>query len=317
MDNIIFSINAVAPVFVIILIGIVLKALNVVNQNFVKTSTQVVFKVALPVMIFRSVSKTRFESLFNTDILSLVIYSAIAILTIFLYTFAISKVVIKDKKSVGAFVQGSFRSNFVIIGYPLLTNIFGDEGLAKGVLLTAFMMPIFNILAVFILSYSSSDNKKTTIKDITLKIIKNPLIIAIGISVIFSYLRIELPTFAEKTVDYLANLATPLALLGIGAFVSIDKAKKSLKKAVIASSLKIIINPLVFVTIAYLIGFRGDRLGVLLVLFASPTAISSFVMAEAMDNDGDLAANIIILTTLFAVVTVFLGVLVLKTIGGI
>ena len=317
MSNIIFSVNAVAPIFLIILLGMVLKKLNIVNDNFVKISTKVVFKVGLPVMIFRSVSKTNFSELFNGDIFSLVLFSVCGILAIFVYASIIAKFFIENRVSRGAFIQGVFRSNFVIIGYPLIQNIFGDSGLSKGVLLTAFMMPIFNILAVIILSYTSDSGSGKGIKEVILNIVKNPLIIAIAISLVFSYFEVNLPTFVDKTIDYLATLATPLALLGIGSFFSIEKAKKSLAKATLATLMKLVINPAIFVTIAYYIGFRGDKLGVLLVLFASPTAISSFVMAEAMDNDGDLAANIIILTTLFAVLTIFVGVFILKSIGAI
>ena len=239
----------------------------------------------------------------------------LGILITFIASYLFSKSVIKQKVSRGAFVQGAFRSNYVIIGYPLILNMFGETGIAKAAVLTAFMMPIFNVLAVIILSITSDNEMANDKKKIILNIIKNPLIIAIFISLFFSYFQIKLPTFANQTIDYLAQLSMPLALLGIGSFFSFEKMKDCFSNALLASIIKIVINPLIFVSIAYFIGFRGDNLGVLFVLFGSPTSISSFIMAEAMDNDSDLAANIIIITTMGAIFTIFMGVYILKSIG--
>jgi predicted permease len=152
---------------------------------------------------------------------------------------------------------------------------------------------------------------------IIMNIIKNPFIIAIVLALPFSYFHISLPEIALKTIDYLSSLAIPVALLSMGGSFNFSAARKNLCLGLTASFLKIIASPLIFTLLAYFLGFRNAELGVLFFLFATPTALTSYIMARAMGSDSDLAANIIMITTLGSMFTILLGVYALKTLGAI
>lgn len=315
MEQILFSINAVLPIFLIILLGYILKHFGLIHEAFVKQATKIVFKVSLPCMVFQSVSGVRIDELFSTDMIALATFSIIASLIIFLLATLLSMKLLKEPLSRGSFIQGIFRSNFVIIGYPLILNLFGDSGLAKAALLTAFIMPLFNILAVIALTIFVPKKDNHIIKGTLLQIIKNPLIIAIFLALIFAGFEWQLPIFLNQTLNYSGQLALPLSLMCIGAFFSWERVKPSFSSALVVTGLKMVIHPILLVIIAYYLGFSGEYLGIIFILFASPTAVSSFAMAEGMENDSQLAAAIIIMTTGCAVFSIFIGVNVLTSLG--
>lgn len=314
-QNLLFSFNAVIPVFLLITIGLILKRTNLINESFSSGSNKIVFNVALPAMIFDSIYKADFRSVFDPQLIlfsvsgTIIQVAVIGIAATFLIT---------NKQSVGAFVQGSFRSNFVIIGLPLIKNLSGSlgmEAVGKSALVVSFIMPLYNILAVIILSYSAVDKSSSWKRNLFTDILKNPLIISVILALPFSLWGIRLPLFIEKTISSVAAIAVPLALIDIGANFSFAFFIGNFRLAAIASLLKIAISPIIFTTAAYMAGFSGANLGVLYILFASPTAIASYIMAKNMKNDSVLAANIVLISTTGSLLTIFLGIFILKTIG--
>lgn len=309
MDNIVFTINGVLPIFLVILIGYILKRFKLINDEFVKKSTKIVFKVSLPCMIFQSVSGVNTKELFSTEIINLILFLFITNIVLFLLSILLAKRIVVDLRAKGPFVQGIVRTNFVIIGYSLIMNLFGDIALAKAALLTAFLVPMYNIMAVIALTiFLPKEKSQNNVKITLVNLAKNPLIISIFVGLVFASLHIELPVFIHNTIEYTGTLTLPLSLICIGAFFSWDKVKDNFNYALIVTFLKTIVNPLIILTIAYFLGFRGDNLGIILISFASPTAISSFAMSDAMDNDSQLAAAIIILTTAFSIISIIVGI---------
>jgi malonate transporter len=315
MENLLFSINSVVPIFVMVFFGILFKKRGIINDNFTSVSSDIVFKIALPALLFKDVASTDLKSVFD---IKLILFSLVGTIILFFVLCAICPLFIDCSRTKGAFIQGVFRSNYAILGIPLAYNIFGQAGLTKSAILMAFVIPVYNVLAVIILTVTS--NNTTSInnkKDILINIISNPLIISIVAALPFSYLQIQLPQIVVKVIDYFSALAIPLALLGIGGSFTFNSIKKNFSLGLFATVLKIVVVPAVFTTLAFYMGFRGIELGVLFILFASPTAVSSFIMAKAMDSNSGLAANIILMTTLGSVFTIFLGVYILKTVGAI
>lgn len=309
MDNIVFTINGVLPIFLVILIGYILKRFKLINDEFVKKSTKIVFKVSLPCMIFQSVSGVNTKELFSTEIINLILFLFMTNIVLFLLSILLAKRIVVDLRAKGPFVQGIVRTNFVIIGYSLIMNLFGDIALAKAALLTAFLVPMYNIMAVIALTiFLPKEKSQNNVKITLVNLAKNPLIISIFVGLVFASLHIELPVFIHNTIEYTGTLTLPLSLICIGAFFSWDKVKDNFNYALIVTFLKTIVNPLIILTIAYFLGFRGDNLGIILISFASPTAISSFAMSDAMDNDSQLAAAIIILTTAFSIISIIVGI---------
>ena len=312
MQNFILIAGLVVPVFLIIALGYLLKILGIINDNFVSISSKVVFTISLPALIFTEVSKISLSEALDIKMLAFV-YGGIIIS--FILVWIISLPLVKEGKNKGAFIQGSFRSNFAIIGLALISNIFGSQKLGKASLLLAFIIPAFNILSVIALTVPNrKENQLSAIRTIV-EILKNPLIIAVILAIPFSYYGWKLPDVIFTTVDYLAALSFPLALLGIGGFLNFKEIKKASSIAVFSTILKIVLIPLAACFTAYELNFPAGDMGIIFIFFACPTAIASFIMAEAMGSNGKLAGNIVLMTTLGSVITITIGLFILKQNG--
>ncbi|MBD3275375.1 MAG: AEC family transporter [Candidatus Marinimicrobia bacterium] len=309
MQHLAFTLSVVAPVFLIVGLGYVLKSLGVINRNFVTVSTQIVFLVSLPILIFLELSVVDFRQAFDIRAIGF-IYAGT--LVFFGVIWLLAGKFIPDGRDRGAFIQGSFRGNFAIIGLALISNMFGSEGLSRASLMLAFIIPLYNVLAVIALAVPNRDEKELELAGTLLEILKNPLIIAVIISVGYSLTGWGLHPLINNTAEYLARIALPLALLGIGGSLNFQQMREASVMAILSAGIKLIVIPAGLTYGAFLLGFRGLLLGVLFILFACPTAISSFVMAEAMDSNGDLAGNIVLWTTLTSVVTITIGLIILQ-----
>jgi len=302
----------VAPVFLIVAVGYILKWRGIINDNFITVSSRVVFTVAIPSLIFSQLSAIDFSRVF--DVYLILFVYALTMLT-FIISWVVSLFITKDRIDRGAFIQGSFRGNYAIIGLALILSALGKDALAKGSIVLAFTIPLYNILAVLVLSFYSQKDEKPDWGKTLFHIATNPLIIAILLSLPFSYLKIQLHPVITSTIQYIAVLTLPLALLGIGGYLNFSELKKASANAFLSSGLKIIVFPLLGTFAAYLAGYRGDELGIMFILFGCPTAIASFVMAEAMGSNGRLAGSIVLLTTLGSIATISLGLFILKQNG--
>jgi len=309
VQNLIVVAGLVAPVFLIVALGYFLKKLGMINDNFVKLSSRIVFSVSLPALIFIEIAKTDLSRILNLELIG---FSYIGTLLTFFFVWLISIPAVKTATDRTVFIQGSFRGNFAVIGLALIANVYGVNNLGKASLLLAFTIPLYNTLSVIALTVPLRKERQMNVGHTIFEIVRNPLILAVIFSLPFSYFKIELPFIVDRTINYLAALALPLALLGIGGFMNFTEIKKGFKLSVFSSALKLIFFPLVMTYGAYLFGFRGYDLGILFIMFACPTAIASFIMAEAMGSNSKLAANILLMTTLASLITITAGLFILK-----
>ena len=324
MDNFIFSINATVPIFLVIILGYILKRLKIINKAFVDTANKYVFKVALPVMLFKDLAFSEVIADINGKF---IIFCIAVTITMFMLAWFLSYALLKDKTMVGAFAQGSVRSSAAILGVAFVENICGDSGMAP--LMIASAVPFFNVLSVVILTFSaeynnsndsSSSGKDKIKKDIikSLKgIITNPIIIGIFSGLIFAASRLPMPIIPMKTINLISVTATPIALIAIGGGFEFKLALTRIKPAIVASLIKLCILPIVFLPLALICGFRNSELVAILIMLASPTTVSCFIMAKEMDNDEVLTSNIVVLTTIFSSVTLTIWIFILKTMGYI
>jgi predicted permease len=295
IDNIIFTANTVAPVFLIIALGFFLKKIKIINEQFVTITSKFVFNVSLPALIF--------IKLHDIDL------STVIDVTQIIYIYA------GTLKDLSVFVQGAYRSNYAIVGLAIISNLFGDAGLGKASIILAFILPLYNILAVVILTVPMRKARKHNIKGTFTEIISNPLIIAVIIALPFSLFKIELPTMIFSSGNFLADVALPLALVGIGGSLNIENIKKASGLAFTSSAIKLIGLPVVLTLGAYLAGFRNIDLGIMFVLFSCPTAIVSFIMAEAMGCNSRLAGNIVVISTIGSVITISTAIIILRSVN--
>lgn len=310
MENLKLSFEIIAPLLILMLLGGFLRKIQVFDDSTVKKMNASIFKVLLPTLIFYNLYNS---SVADIKDIGTALYATVVIFCAFLLSGVIVSLVEKDNAKRGAMVQGMCRSNFVIFGVPLCVSICGEWIAGKISVAVAIVVPLLNVLSVIVLEFFRGG--KPSFKKMLKGIVTNPLIIASILGIIVLISGIKLPVFAEKSVRDVAKIATPLALILLGASVNLRSVKGNLKQLIIAVSGKLIIIPLAGITIATLLGMRGGDIALLIAALASPTAVSSYPMALQMDSDGDLAAQIVAFNTAICIVTVFLWVFILKQIN--
>lgn len=311
LDNFIFSVNATLPVFLVIVMGMLLNKIGLFPESYAAMTDKLVFKAALPVLLFKDIAAMDFRQDFDVKF---VFFCMAATVCMFLGVWALSALFIRDKSIIGSFVQGSARGSAAILGVALAENIYGSSGLAPLMILSA--VPLFNVLSVIILTiHAQGEHKKINIGAILKSIITNPIILGILAGIPFSVFNIQLPLLITKTVGSISSVATPMALLSIGASFSLSGAKKKLIPSIIACIIKLFILPLIFLPIAVVAGFKGAALVAIFVMLGSPTTVTCYIMSKNMGNDHVLSSNIIMLATLFSSISVTFWVFIMKAMG--
>ena len=311
MSNLIYSINATLPIFLLIILGKVLKTTKTINAAFNKKADRYVFRIALPALLFSDLTENNVGSAFDGKYVlfcfSVTIFS-IAVL------WGLTEKFMKNEEQKGAFIQGSYRSSAAILGLAFINNMYDSVGMAP--LMIIGCVPLYNIFAVIILTLKGDNGgKKPNMKETFINVMKNPILLSILIALPFALLNLHFPSFVNKAIGSFANTATPLALISIGASFEGKKALKKMKPTLLASFIKLILLAGLFLPLAVFFGYRNQELMALLVMLGSPTTVSSYIMAKNTGNDGILTSSIIVLTTLLSSLTLTLWIFVLKSFG--
>lgn len=311
MSNLIYSINATLHIFLLIILGKVLKTTKIINDEFTKTADRYVFRIALPALLFSDLTENNVGSAFDGKYVlfcfSVTIFS-IAVL------WGLTEKFMKNEEQKGAFIQGSYRSSAAILGLAFINNMYDSVGMAP--LMIIGCVPLYNIFAVIILTLKGDNGgKKPNMKETFINVMKNPILLSILIALPFALLNLHFPSFVNKAIGSVANTATPLALISIGASFEGKKALKKMKPTLLASFIKLILLAGLFLPLAVFFGYRNQELMALLVMLGSPTTVSSYIMAKNTGNDGILTSSIIVLTTLLSSLTLTLWIFVLKSFG--
>lgn len=309
MDSFLFSINVTAPVFLIILLGYVLMRIGLFTKSFTDVADKYVFKVALPVLLFRDIATADLRQDFQ---LSFVLFCIIGTTVMFWGVYLLARGFLKDKSLVGAFSQAAARGSAAILGIAFVQNIYGNPGLTPLMIVAA--VPLFNIYSVLILTFSSQDGSgEGQFKKACVNVAKNPIILGILAGVPFSLLDIELPTILMDTITSVGGTATPIALLVVGASFQTGTALSKLKPALWATAIKLVFLPLLFLPVAVWLGFTGSELIATLILVGSPTTVTCYIMAKNMGNDAMLSSSVVVLATLFSSVTLTFWIFLLRS----
>ena len=314
MENFIYSINVTMPIFLVMVIGYILKQIGMLNDNFVTVANKFNFKVTLPFMLFKDIAGVDIKAVFD---IKYVLFCAIVSTICFWVVWGTAKLLVRDKTIRGAFVQSSFRGSAAVMGLAFIQNIYGSS--AMGPLMIVSAVPLYNIFSVIVLTFEANDStgidKKAKIRQAGINICKNPIILSILAGLIVGLLGIQFPTLVNKTVSNVAQMATPLALITIGAGFEGRKALAKIAPTMAASMIKLVLQPLVFLPVAAWMGFSGEKMIAILIMLASPTTPSCYIMAKSMNNDEVLTASVIVTTTLMAAFTLTGWIFLLKTLG--
>lgn len=315
MENFLLALNVVLPMFFTMSLGVILRKLKWVDENSLNIMNKLIFKVFMSTLLFLNIYNIGDLSVLSADNLKLLAYTFIIILVILFLAWLFYAFKIKDRKKLSVLIQGVYRGNFILFGLAIADSLYGKEGLGVVSILTIITIPTFNTLAVIILEYYSG--KEISIKKLFKQVLKNPLILASIIGVIFIVFKITIPKPIHKTLVDISKIATPLAFIVLGGELKFGNMLKNIKYLISVNILRLIVNPIITLGVGRLLGFDGAEIVALLALSACPTAVSSFTMAKEMGADGDLAGEIVATTSIFSILTIFCWVLLLKNIAWI
>lgn len=310
-NDFLFSINATLPVFGVMVLGFLLRKGGFLTHGFCQVANKLVFHLCLPAMLLRQIAAIRGGSLPDTAFL---LYAFCFTLLSTLLVWGFSRVVLRDKTQVGAFAQGAFRGNTALLGSVLLQSICGSQTYTPLIILAA--VPLYNVLSVIVLSLEAGGGGKldrTKLLDALKKVGKNPILWGIFLGVPFALFGLPIPAAGDKVLSMLGNLASPLSLIVIGAEFRWAAALEKKGPTLGASLIKLIVLPALALPLGVALGFRQDALVALLVMTGTPSAVSSYIMAENMGNDGVLANGIVAVTTLLSALTVTGWIFLLRT----
>ncbi len=302
MESLKLSLNAVLPIFILMLLGYFLKKIKITDKKGFDTVNKLVFKVFLPVLLFYNIYKTDLGSIFD---IKLITFCVLGVVTIFAIGYFAVMFITKDNNKRGVVLQGFFRSNLALLGLPLIGYIYGENSGGLASLTISIVVPLFNVLAVFTLERFCRGKSKLDILEILKGVIKNPLIVGCLVGIAFLLLGIKLPAILEKSVKDVSSVATPLAIIALGAEFEYSTIKESTKELLITVGAKLVVIPFIMLLLAVLLGFRGEALACILITFGAPIAVSSFSMVQQMGGDEHLAAHIVIMSSAFCLITLF------------
>lgn len=312
MENLIFSLNATIPIFLMMLLGMLFRKLGWMDEVFAAKMNKFVFLVPLPVLLFEQLATVDFSEVWDIKfILFCFVVTAISITISTLISL-----LWKDRSIKGEFIQATYRSSAALLGIAFIQNIYGTVGMAP--LMIIGSVPLYNIMAVVVLSVFKPGNNsfdKALVKKTLKGIATNPIIIGIVAGFVWSALKLPMPLILHKTVSSIGATATPMGLMSMGATFEMKKATSKMKPTLVAVFMKLVGFCVVFLPMAALLGFRNEEMIAILVMLGSATTVSCFVMARNMGHEGTLSSGVIMMTTLLSAFTLTMWLDVLRSFG--
>lgn len=301
------SLDIIVPLFLTIGIGYYIKKIGLLDEHGIQIINKLTFVVFLPLVLFYNVYTSDISQSFN---LNLLIFSLVTVTVIFILALIFIPKLEKDRSICGVMTQAMFRSNFIIFGIPIASALGGAEAIGTTTILIAVIVPYFNILAV--IGFEVFRKGNLNFKKMLMGVITNPLIVASALGFLLLFLKVQLPSSIEKTIFDLSKVATPLALVTLGASFCFAATKQYRKQIGITMFASMFLSPLVFISLAVFLGFRDAMLIPLIPMFAAPPAVSSFTMAKQLGGNQELAGMLIVIGTLISGFTLFVLIIILK-----
>lgn len=310
MESFVVSVNAVVPIFLLMALGYLAKSLGFLDRTDVAKFNKVLFRFFFPVMLFYNIYTSDISSAVQPK---LILFAEGGVFLAFFLSWLFAHLVIRERRQRGVVTQGIYRSNFVIIGFAIVSALMGEADMGPVAVLMAIVVPTFNVLAVIILEYYAGE--KVDPKKTVLDILKNPLILGSAVGILFLLTGWKLPTALESVARQMNQAASPILLFLLGAFFRFDGLKKHRRQLIYVCVGRLAVIPGILLSLAAVLGFRGVELAALIGIFGSSNAATSFPMAQQMGGDAELAGNIVVATSALCSFTLFLWCFLFKSLG--
>ena len=304
------SANAVLPMCLVMALGYGTRRLGWIRREEISAINKIAFRIFLPCLLYYNVYCSDLSGSFDPLLMA---YAVGGVLLTFGLSLGYTLLTEKLPERRGVMIQGMFRSNYVIMGIPVATALLGSDQLGTVSILIAVVVPLFNMLAVVVLEVFRGQKPKPL--HVLGQIVKNPLVIASALGILTLAAGIRLPHILERTIQNVSAIASPLQLFLLGAFFQFSGLKTYRRELVTVSAAKLIVSPGLFLGLGALLGFRGVAFVSLIGIFASPTAVNSFTMAQQMGGDAELAGDIVVVTSAVSILTMFLWIFLFKSLG--
>ena len=310
-ESFMVALNAVAPFLILLGVGFLAVRAGLADRAFMNRLNALNFKLFFPFLMFNNVYSARPEDMPS---LKLILTGTLSVIALIVLLMLLVPRFVKENPRRGVIIQAIFRSNFIIYGLPLTTYVFGEERSSICGMMVMIMVTLFNASAVVVLEIFR-EGGKVRLKPLLLGIVKNPLLQGCAVGLIFYLLQIRLPDFIASPVSSLAGLATTLAMVVLGANLVFSEIRKNRGPITAVLLIRLVLLPLVMLPLAWLIGLRGIELFLILMIFGTPVATSSYPMAQNMGGDGQLAGQLVFTSTVASLGTIFLFIYAMSRLG--
>jgi predicted permease len=311
LEYFIIAFNAIVPMFMLILIGTIIRIGNLLTDTEIRHVNRMVFVIFFFCMMFYNLYNTTIRVAFRPK---LIVFAVVAVLLVIAAAFVIVCHAVDDSKTRGAMIQAIYRSNLVLLGIPMVENLFGEESLAVPTMIIAVIVPLYNILSVFILELFRGEGK-FSLSAMVINILKNPMIVGAILGFFFLITGWKLPNVIIKPIGQLAKCTSPVALLILGASFKLGTLGNDVRDLVMTVAGRLLIVPSIVLTVGMWLGFRGVEFVTLISIFATPCAVASFTMAQELGSNAELAGNAVVVSSALSCITLFFWIVLFQYLG--
>ena len=310
-ESFMVALNAVAPFMILLSVGFLAVRTGLTDRAFMARLNALNFRLFFPFLMFSNVYSARPEDLPSV---TLMIFGPVSVLLLIAVLLVVVPRIVKENPRRGTIIQAVFRSNFIIYGIPLTASVFGTARSSVCGMMVMIMVTLFNTAAVIVLEIFR-DGGRVRLKPLLLGLVRNPLLQGCAAGLLCYLLQIRLPDFIASPVSSLSSLATTLAMIALGASLVFDELKKNRRTVTAVLLVRLVLLPLIALPAAWVLGLRGVELFLVLMIFGTPVATASYPMAQNMGGDGQLAGQLVFVSTVASLGTVFLFIYAMSRLG--
>ena len=310
-ESFMVALNAVAPFLILLSVGFLAVRTGLTDRAFMARLNALNFRLFFPFLMFSNVYSARPEDLPSV---TLMIFGPVSVLLLIAVLLVVVPRIVKENPRRGTIIQAVFRSNFIIYGIPLTASVFGTARSSVCGMMVMIMVTLFNTAAVIVLDIFR-DGGRIRLKPLLLGLVRNPLLQGCAAGLLCYLLQIRLPDFIASPVSSLSSLATTLAMIALGASLVFDELKKNRRTVTAVLLVRLVLLPLIALPAAWVLGLRGVELFLVLMIFGTPVATASYPMAQNMGGDGQLAGQLVFVSTVASLGTVFLFIYAMSRLG--
>ena len=310
MNSLLIAGQSVAPVMLLILLGMLLRRVRWVEEPAVNALDKLSFRLLLPLALFKNIYTSDFKTAFDARLIG--VATGLVLLS---FGLAVGMAALKEKDPPrrASLAQSIFRNNCLVFGLPMMTAMYGTDEVGMFSLILAFVIPLNNVLAVVLISLLTS--RKITAGELLRRLITNPYVVFAIASLIVKLTGLVLPQPVVKVVSDLAAASTPMALISLGAGLHLNSLRQDAGTVLYGSAVRLVLGPLIFLPLLALLGIRGAPMTAMFFVIGTPCAVASYIMAKQMGADGDLAGHLVVVQSLLCIITIFLFLSLLGILG--